>query len=369
MTRRSLAVLAALLVGLIVYVGVQERRPAAGSSAAGQLLLPDLAGELDAVNRVDVTRGGGELVIAVERGPLGWVARNKADYPADIAKIRTALAAVAEARILEAKTANPELYDRLGVEPIDVADAAGLLLTIDRTEGESVAVLFGDEEGSDYRYARLPDQEQSYLVTANPELPTEAADWLDTALVDVPAARIREVVVEHADGERVRVYKGSPSEQHFSVEELPAERELLYVGVTSSMAGALTALRFEDVRGSLPERQADAVTRFRAFDGLALTVQSYVDGDDTWIAIDAAYDAEAATSADPAAAAVPEDASTPEAADGEAPATGATEAAASDPEAEARELEARFGDWQYRIPSYKAEQITRRLEDLLKAEP
>jgi len=143
---------------------------------------------------------------------------------------------------------------------------------------------------------------------------------------------------------------------------MPSGRELLYTGVTDTMAGALRTLRFEDVRAASPDAPPVATTTYRSFDGLVVRAHSYsADGEDgVWIAFEASADPEAAASL-PAPTA-------PEAATSEAPEASAA-STARDPGAEAAQLTDRLGTWQYRLPSYKAEQLTRRMEDLLKALP
>jgi hypothetical protein len=361
MTRRSVILLAAIVLLLAVVVALSERGRAP-QSQGGDLLLPALSSSLDSVTQIEIVGGGNAPILVLARQADRWVATNKGDYPADVGKIRAALTALAEARILEQKTATPEYYDRLGVEPVETSGAGSTLLTIDAGPGTRMAVLLGNEEGQSYRYARLADQAQSYLIDRNPGLPSTAADWLDTLLLDLDGARIREVTVEHADGHTVRVFKVSPADANFALDGMPSGRELLYTGVTDTMAGALRALRFEDVRGAAPDAAPVATTTYRSFDGLVVRAHSYsAAGDDgAWIAFEA--------SVDPEAAASPPAATAPEAASSEAPEASAA-STPRDPSAEAAQLTERLGTWQYRLPSHKTEQLTRRTEDLLKALP
>ena len=47
-----------------------------------------------------------------------WTVAERDNYPADTGRLRKLLLELAEARLLEEKTSNPELYDRLKVEDI-----------------------------------------------------------------------------------------------------------------------------------------------------------------------------------------------------------------------------------------------------------
>ena len=92
-------------------------------SSAGAAFVPGLAAALNDVERVTLTKAGGETVATLERrGDAGSWSR-RARYRADVAKLRQSLRALADAKILETKTSNPEFYARLGVE--DVAEPRG----------------------------------------------------------------------------------------------------------------------------------------------------------------------------------------------------------------------------------------------------
>ena len=354
MTRRAVVVLA-LITALLAVIVTVNQRGGSPQSDRGRLLLPALADALESISRIEIVAGGNAPVLVLTQESGRWVAANKGDYPADVSRIRAALTALSQARILEQKTANPVYYDRLGVEPVETADAGSTLLAIDAGQGDRIAVLLGNEEGQSYRYARLADDTQSYLIDRNPDLPATAANWLDTELLDIETGRIREVTVEHADGQTVRVFKDAASAANFALENMPPDRELLYTGVTDTMAGALRTLRFEDVRAATPGEMPSSVTTYRTYDGLVIRALAFTSEalDDTWIAFEAA--------GDPAAAAPPEDP-----ADTAPPGDSGT---VRDPQAEAASLAERLGSWQYRLPSHKVEQITRRTEDLLKALP
>ena len=146
------------------------------------------------------------------------------------------------------------------------------------------------------------------------------------------SGRVREIVVTHPDGELVRASKTTADEANFTVQGIPEGRSLLYDSVANVIAGVLQSLTLEDVEPATETTIAQTVTELITFDGLRLTVTSLERDDTTWISI----------------------------------------AAASEPDSEqaeeAQTLNDRLNGWRYRIPSYKYEQLTRRMDDLLQAE-
>ena len=109
MSQRNVLILLGVLVVLValVLVGQRSESPSSGN---GALFVPSLEPALNDIERVTITKANNETVVTLERKPDGWVATNKNDYPADVGKLRQGLQALAEARILEKKTSNAELY-------------------------------------------------------------------------------------------------------------------------------------------------------------------------------------------------------------------------------------------------------------------
>jgi hypothetical protein len=369
MNQRSILVLASV-AALLIAVVIWNQWSTASGGGDRVLLLPKLAGELDQVESVTVTKAGNEIVVEARRAQPAWVIANKDDYPADVAKIREALQTLSQARVLEPKTANAELYSHLGVEPVDAPSATGVALTLS-VDGSPQIVILGRTEGQKYRYARLADEAQSYLIDRDPKLPKTATEWVDPLIIDLDSARIHEVTVRR-EGETLHVAKASRSDANFTVDNVPSGRELLYASVADTMASAAHNLRLEDVAKASPDDgMPQIVTELRTFDGLVVTVNALRLADQDWLTFTASYDPElAAAFAQHAPAQPPTPAAdgAPEATS-EATAPAAASPPAVDPQAEMEKLNARLSGWRYRVSTYQFGQLTRSMKDLLKAQP
>jgi hypothetical protein len=349
MSKRTVAILAAALVVLVVLV-LAGQRNGAGPAGAGAALVPGLEAALGQIERVTVVKANNETVATLEKQPDRWVVADKHGYAADAAKLRQALTALAEAQVLEQKTANAELYGRLGVEDVTGANAAGISIAFAAPGQELPTIILGNAEGSRYRYARRAGETQSFLVDRNPDVPRAAAQWVDAQIVDVRGDRVREVTITHADGEIVRLSKASPELANFEVADVPAGRELSYPGVANVVGNALRELKLEDVEpADAAQPDQPTVVEYRTFDGLLVRVTGFERDDKSWITLEAS------------AAAAPEAAPPPEA--------GATAAESGDVSAEAERINARVAGWRYQIASFQYDQMTRRMADLLKPPP
>lgn len=376
MSARTLKILGVAVVVLFAAVFLLDRQRNGGTEA-DELLFPDLKEQLDAVTEVTVTDADSKVTLAREGDR--WVVPGKGGYGADTGALRDLLIAIAEARKIEQKTSNSEYYDRLGVLPPDEEDSTGILVETAGPGAAAIALILGDSVQREYRYARIPDEAQSWLIDRNPDIPDDAAGWLVSEIVDIPSSRIQSVTITHGDGETIRLYKENEDAANFEFEAIPEGRELSYPSVGNSIASTIGGLELEDVhpagQGEESEEATTATTAYTTFDGLRLTVNSTTANDETWITLEAeAVPVEADDDPDAAADAQPDGTSeaavaeaqpdeTSEAADESEQA--AEEADSPTPAEQAETINARVSGWEYRIPQYKANQLNRRWEDLL----
>jgi hypothetical protein len=370
MSKRILVGLVVLVVVLAVLAVVGQRGDDGAPSSQGAALAPALDDALNDVERVTLTKAGGEVIATLVRRPESWVVAEKSDYRADVGKIRQGLVALAEARILEQKTSNPEYYARLGVEDVADAKATGIAIGFTASGRELPTLILGNAEGAKFRYARREGEMQSYLIDRAPDLPRSAAQWVDTQIIDVRGERVREVTITHADGEVVTIAKTASEATNFDVANVPDGRELLYPGVANVVGNALRELKLEDVQTAATEEGSEDVrVEYRTFDGLVVTVRGREQDDQSWVTFEASFDPEATqpTAATPASSTANPagDEAEADAAPAGSSATPST-AEPADVATETQRINQRVGGWRYRIAGYQYDQMTRRMSDLLK---
>lgn len=356
MTTRTVTVLAAALVvlGAVAMLAQYDPQPPA---PGGGLLLPALGEDLDRISQVSIVGAGSDPVATLTRGEAGnWTVAEKDGYPADVEKVHQTLISLAEARIVEPKTANPDFYDQLGVEGVENEAAGGLAVVLTGADSP-VNVIVGDSEGTSQVYVREVDRAQSFLVDRNPDVGNETTDWLATEILAIPGSRMARVTVTHPDGETVAVFKADSEQSNFEVEEIPPGRELQYASVANVMGNVLSNLNLQDVEPRTETDEPVTVTEFVTFDGLAIIAESFEREDESWVAFRAEYRPPAEQ---------PEPGDSP--AQDEAAAVDA-ETEDADVAGEALDLNQRLSPWRYRIASYQFDQMTRRLDDLLRDLP
>ncbi len=398
-----LITIAVLGIGLIL---TQRQQPVVEGQTESGELVPGLANALNDVSSIRITKANNELVAELKRGDAGWTVANRHDYPADIGKVREYLIKLSEAKVREAKTSKPENYARLGVEDLAAASATGVGIELGGLK-EPVRLVVGISSGggSPGTFVRRVDEATSYLVSGDLIPEREGANWLAREIVNVPSSAVRSVAVTAPDKSTLKVEKADSSAPNFTVLGIPKGRELSSESVGNLVAGMLDGLILEDVLPAA-EAEPDAATTWAAtytgYDGLVVDLTLWGSSDKAWARIAARVDegvldswvaaektradAERATAETEAAAKVAAAETKPTAADPTADANAAAGAAGdstpaipapfdavkarADKLAEVQtridEMNAKTSPWAYAIPAWKAANIKKKMEDMLK---
>ena len=331
MNRRTLIILFLTIVVLSAIIMANRQAPDSETAVA----LPGLDNVLNDVTKLTIRTAGNRAVTSLMRGTERWTIAERGNYPADVGKIRQNLIALANATIVEQKTADPARYSRLGVEDIANEDATGIELVIDSPDGSFRLIIGKTGIRGDQAYARIPGSAGSLLIAARLDLGQEPVDWLDLALLDIPSSDLSRVTTIHPDGETVRIR--NTEADGFEPVDLPADGKITDTGVADSIGSALADLKLVDV-STRDNAGLDGIepiiSRFETRDGLAVITRVYTEGDERFVGF------EFTASAD-------EDALATE---------GTTNRAA--------ELQARFGKWLFVLADDKMDLLTRRRSDL-----
>jgi len=242
MNRKTLFVLAVLALALVAgwYFTSQVGLPRVPAQA--ERWLPGV--QVAQVKAIEVQRGDQPLV-RLERREQGWVVPAKADYPADQGVVNKLLKALAEARKVEPRTANPELYGRLGLADQGEAEQRAVRLTLEQGEAP-LRLLIGKPGQQDGQLVRRADEAQSWLVSQRIELPASELEWLDRRVTAIPFAEVRELDLRHAGGERLTLARDKAEEANLQVRDLPKGKRLAFDGAANGFGQFFADLRFAD---------------------------------------------------------------------------------------------------------------------------
>lgn len=416
MQKRLLSLLlitvAVLGIGLVLS---QRQQPADETQTNTGPLVPGLGSALNEVTSLRITKAKDELIAELKRTENGWVVANRHEHPADFGKIREYLIKLSESKLRETKTSKPENYHRLGVEDPAGEAATGMRVVLaGLKEPVDLVVGIASGGGSPGTFVRRAAEAQSWLTSGDVIPDKEGANWLAKDVLDLPSADVYAVTVTAPDKSVLKIDKPDTSAFNYNVHGVPKGRTLSSESAGNATAGALASVTLEDVKpaaDATPDPAGTWSASYAGYDGLVVDATVW-DADsktwgkfaahldearlDAWVAAEkvkadaARANAEAEAAAKKAAESATPDA--PAAADASTPADPKPETAASDAPSAAvpaptipepfdaaktkadkraalekriAEINAKTAPWAYAIPSWKAGNIKKKLEDLL----
>jgi hypothetical protein len=367
MSPRSFLVLLLVTLGSVALATVAafDRDLPVQTTQLDLPLAPGLEADLDGVARiVAITESGTSTIV---RGEAAWTIEEKGGYPVDPNKVRDLVLAAASARLVEAKTDDPDRLPRLELADPGQPDARSRGVRIEAEDGTPLAAivvgktkhgLYGSGRGG--VYVRRVDETQAWLADRTIPVPGAAIDWLERQVLDLPSGEIALIRLESEGGEPVELVRAAADAEALSLAVPAPEGQEADQARIEQLSAALASLSMQDVRPRTGD-SPDPVARFITRDGLQVDValRKEAEGEE------AAYWAEFEVAlTEPPLPSPPADV-----ADGGAqqPAEGGeTETASPGADARAAELSRRLAGWSFRIPAYLAERFEWGRGDLLK---
>jgi hypothetical protein len=337
---RALAILAGVTVLFVVCAIVALAQLAAEGAPKfdARLLFPNLQKQLDQLAEIDVTDANGTL--HVKNTDKGWVVVERDNFPADFDQLRQTAVGMSELQLVEPKTANPDFLDALDLSDPAKKGRAVKLALLDKSGKVLAEALFGktvqttDTLGRSGVFVRRPNENQAYLARGYVMASSVVGDWLAKNVLNVGRERIQQVSVEPATGPAYTVSRDAKDQPDFKLADIPKGREIAYDSAPDGVAAAITGFTYEDIRkaAQFDFSKATQVTT-KTFDGLTVRVrvitQDSGEEKEYW-------------------------------------ATVAAQADSAEAEAEASLINARAGDWAFKLPEYKGQIFSTSRDSLLK---
>ena len=287
----ALAALGAYFIAFQPAVSPPGAPGSATSSATDTRLAPALAERADEIASITITSGDADPVVLTrdadpDNNNEQWLLASKAHFPAQPDRVRQLITTLSELRTVEPKTAKPELHTRLAVQWPDDADRdpddfapRPTLVSITDADGEPIAqIVLGDTTyagGGPRQYARLLDDNQSWLVSASVTIPRGPLGFANTRFVELPRGSAQSVTITHVGGETLELTRDNP-DADFTVANLPEGATMKNQALANNTGNALAFVNFTDVelrqdalRGCElpPEVVGMTIAEYATFDG------------------------------------------------------------------------------------------------------
>ncbi|HEV56059.1 MAG TPA: DUF4340 domain-containing protein [Phycisphaerales bacterium] len=348
MSNRKLAILAAIAVIMVVWAVAQSflanRRPSE-ATVPGYLI----GGvDIDAIASIRVVARD-ETIRLIRRG-TGFVVGNRSDYPAQTGEVNNLIAACLDLRPAELITESEANHADLGV----TEDKARYVVTFFDQEATEITGFYLSDRDAETgnTYARVLNDPKVWRVKDDSFPYVRTLDFIDQELIRAERKDIQQVTVTGPAGAAYTLKRKAPDSDEILLEGMPAGKTLKgndYKWVFE----ALTSLRFDDVKKAddeaVKDLPFDRTYVCRMQDSTVYTLRIARDEDDKyWLRAAAQF-----TQGRPPKGNVQNE---EELQKRQAQLQGWQNA---------QQFSARHKDWVYEIPSYKAENLTKAIEDLL----
>jgi len=77
-------------------------------------------------------------------------------------------------------------------------------------------------------YVRRPDEAKALLVEGNLKLTNDIKDWFDRNILDIPSSAMREVSIQHTDGDELKISKKNRESPEFELENYTEQKKSVF---------------------------------------------------------------------------------------------------------------------------------------------
>jgi hypothetical protein len=279
-TRKTIgfAVLAVVLAAVAIFTtprrAVPEEFADRGEPFFPGFTDPNLATTLEVIEFDEATASARPFKVTFKNGL--WTIPSHHDYPAD-GKDRLAQTAAGLIGLTkdDFRSSNVADYQACGViDPLDETATSlrgrGKRVTIRDAEDRVLAdLIIGKqvEDRPDYRFVRVPDQKRIYITRTRLEVSTRFADWIEPDLLQVDQGKIQKITVrDYSIDERFRTVEQRDTVvltrrgDQWILNRMPAGQEV-DVAKVNQMLRALDDLAIAGVRPKPPGISADLKRR------------------------------------------------------------------------------------------------------------
>ncbi len=291
MKPRTFHVLAGVTAAVVIAAAfaVSTKLETTALTAGTEPAFPTLEQSVNDVTRIDVQTPEAAFSLTLKDGV--WGVDQKDGYPAAFEKVKSAIVGLANFKLIERKTSDPERYARLELEPAGGPEAKSkrLVLTADGgkmladvTVGKKNPNLFGSVSAGSY--IRRGDEKETWLVRGEIEIGEEPIDWMERQIVNYDSKLVRHVSVQGPDGARFAIARSAPSDENFSLQDIPEGRTMKAEDEADPLGNVMWRMMFDDVKAisgqTWPEKPWIAV--YSLWEGVQVRIEVAQFDEDFW---------------------------------------------------------------------------------------
>lgn len=274
----SLTILFIVTLVMVVLMLITIQRPS-DTNDDYSLLFPELFDQLSSVDTLKFKSTQDEFTM-YKQGE-DWYIKERWDFPADFNLVKRALIDIAEAKILERKTDNPEQHVLLGVEGVDDGGESVQILLMNGEQHVAGVVLGFQRDaestvGPKQFYVRRAGEPRAWLVEGYLNLNPLMLNWIKSEVINISRERIAQVNIIQPNGDTATLVNIGKKDK-FGTPDMLDKTIFKYDQLGYDIAGTLFQLRMEDVKPLTDFSRGDSevvVAEFITFDGLKVIAET-----------------------------------------------------------------------------------------------
>lgn len=297
--RRNLIVLGALAAvsvaaaGAMLAIRAQEGR---ARFTPGEFL-PGFAAHVKEAVHIHMVSRDGTFDVTYDPAKGIWVLPARGNYPADFERVRQTLIGLAAMQTVEPKTARADWLSYIGLDA--PPKGSGTAITVSDKAGKTLAALIAgnaaeleNAQGATGLFVRHPGDTQSYLARAVFPLRGNVADWLETGVMSIDAARLNTVTITPLKGAPFTIARPNTSSREYQLQGPPAPKgKAANPAMVNLVPQLITGFGFVDVQ---PASQLDFSKPVRltahTFDMQNIRIEAITVKDAVWVRVSAQPD-------------------------------------------------------------------------------
>lgn len=280
----GLAFMTALAVGAAV-VSVKNSQAILTQADRGETFLPGLAAKINTIDKIEVRQG--DAVTRISRTDGKYV--DESGFPVRVEAVGNLLTGLSLLTIEERKTDREERYPDLELAAPGSEDGEGQQVMV-QAGGDALAnVVIGSRDATvggtrGGIFARRADAPPAYLLRGAVNLPASRSGWFETELYKLADGQLLTAQFDSGDGQPIKLAQSATSKT-VVLDNLPAGRSADPAKV-QRLATLASGLSFEDVRKASGEPSAIQLTAVGANQRrYVVTPVGEFDPDNAWVRV------------------------------------------------------------------------------------
>ena len=245
-------------------------------------LLGDFEDQLAVLQTISI-RSRDAVAFSAEQVDNQWYATHLSEvdsFPVNIDALSVFIGQLNQAKLLEAKTQNVNLYARLGVEDLIVENSQSRSLLLQTSNSNFELIIGNDSSNGLGTFVRSPDLKQSWQIDRVLNLPSDQFSWLKNPVLDMTADDITRAELQGDEGWVI-----ANQDNDFGLAGLQQTDDLIYPSVLANTISSILATSYERVTPAASVQLPESVvaTLFLESEKGPLTIRVYSADEQHWV--------------------------------------------------------------------------------------